>query len=237
MDSICNEYNFLGEASFRYVNRTVRFRVDDELAEKREEAQKLYQEYVNQLAEGQAQVDAFYAPSYPNFKNEFWKKAILKSMILVVAGILFGVFVVCGFYYIRYVKKGIVFQPSEYRRLTGVEMLGCLDGNADELTYRNIAIKIASRNRKMVLLAGNQEQGLLDKFKTELMSCFETMDVSGIEFLTSDISTDEDFIAKLYTAEAVVCIVECKKTTLSDCLVWEQAVADAKKDLIGNIVI
>ena len=69
------------------------------------------------------------------------------------------------------------------------------------------------------------------------MSCFETMDVSGIEFLTSDISTDEDFIAKLYTAEAVVCIVECKKTTLSDCLVWEQAVADAKKDLIGNIVI
>lgn len=237
MDSICNEYNFLGEASFRYVNRTVRFRVDDELAEKREEAQKLYQEYVNQLAEGQAQVDAFYAPSYPNFKNEFWKKAILKSMILVVAGILFGAFVVCGFYYIRYVKKGIVFQPSEYRRLTGVEMLGCLDGNADELTYRNIAIKIASRNRKMVLLAGNQEQGLLDKFKTELMSCFETMDVSGIEFLTSDISTDEDFIAKLYTAEAVVCIVECKKTTLSDCLVWEQAVADAKKDLIGNIVI
>lgn len=237
MDSICNEYSFLGEGSFEYVNRTVKYKIDDELSEKKKAAQKLYQDYVSQLEEGQAQVDAFYAPVFPTFQKDFWKKAIIKSVILVVGGALFGLFIMCAFYYLRYVRKGIIFQAGEYRRLTGIEMLGYLNGVADDRTYRNIAIKIASQNKKMVLIAGNQDANLLEKYKTNLKYCFETMNVGGIDFLTTNIDLDEDYVAKLYTADAVVFVVERQKTTLVDCLTWKQAVSDAKKLLIGNIVI
>ncbi len=237
MKSVCNEYSFLGEATFEYVNRCVKHEIDDELALAKKDAQKLLDEYVNQLAAGQEQVDAFYAPTFPSFKKDFWKKAIKKSLLLVIAAMLAGVVCTSMYYYSRYIRKGIIYDASEYRRLTGVEMLGCFDGKNDNLTCRNIAIKLASQSKKTILLAGNMSLTQLDKYKTDLKYQFDSMNVAGIDFLTSDTASDDNFIAKLYTAEAVVFVVERQKTTLKDYLVWQQAATDAKKDLIGNIIL
>lgn len=237
MHNICKEYEFLGEAEYEFLNRVVKYDIDDELAQAKKEAQKLYAEYLSQLEEGQIQYDAFNAPVYPTFKKDFWKGALKKSIVLVALAVIAGFGLMCAIYYTRYIKNGIVFGANEYRRLTGIEMLGFFDGKDDNLTCRNIAIKIASQNKKNILLAGKQPAHLLEKYKTELKYQLETMNVNGIDFLTADVASDSNFIAKLYTAEAVVFVVERQKTSLKDCLTWQEMVSDAKKDLIGNIVI
>ena len=242
----------MGQHTIRVVNTNTVVTVDDELAERQEDAAERLVDYLDDLEDYRYSLSQLSAPAMPVLATN---GGVMKSAIkYAIVGFLAGAFLVAGWASIAYVVGDKVYSAEELKSRFEIAILGkislkaqkrcCMDRCLDALENRGkteeqgalAVIQASVRNYchegKTLLVAGTAGEEAVEKIAKSLAQ------ISGVEVISGGSLLDcVAAVEGLGKCDMVVLVERCGISRYSRIGAQLEKVVGVNKQLLGCVVL
>lgn len=174
-----------------------------------------------------------YKMEQPEGTNESGSKALLKKIIIVLAGLIFGALLGIAAVSFNVIRKGIVLSAEQIEDFFGIERIA--QGSINDNKYPAVIDAVVNalyEDEKDIMVVSSEKDENYDSLVTKID------EKSSREYTYSEIKEDDvEMLSNLSKIGGVITPVEIGRTTqkeIHDIIRWTQKF---RKDMIGYIVL